>query len=157
MPKLLLIRNLNISNLSIAKRSFSNWYLQANAISNLKKQNQTFLAVRDENELSSTILQSGNIPLILNFSERNNTTSNKITGALTRIILLETEKNVNAVDVEMEWDDNKHLPEKFGVTSLPCLVAVRNKFPVDYYVPKDLSKTDVDWYGLKSWIEKNAD
>lgn len=140
----------------VQKRAFFNWFLQSGLTGRVKQPNQTFLAARDEDELATTLLGSSKTPLILNFTTRDNVTCNKITGALTRIVLLETEKSINLVDIEMEWFENRNLPMKYNVFKIPTLVAIRNTFPVDQYIPNNLDNKEVNWIDLKEWVEKNA-
>lgn len=123
----------------------------------VRQPNQVFLSIRNENEMTDTLIASNKTPLIMNFTMRNNAPCDKLTGALNRIVMLETDKKVNAVDVETDWPETKDVMLRFGVNNIPMLVAVRKSFPTDYYVPGNLTHEDVDWYGLKEWIEKNSD
>lgn len=107
--------------------------------------------------MTNTLIANNRVPLIMNFTMRNNPICDKLTGALNRIVMLETDKKINSVDVETDWPETKEVVLRFGVNNIPMLVAVRKSFPVDYYVPKDLGADEVDWYALKMWIEKNAD
>ena len=140
------------------RRLFWNWFSSGLGKGpETREPNQMFLSTRNENEMTDTLIASSKTPLIMNFTMRNNTPCDKLTGALNRIITLETDKKVNVVDVETDWSGTKECTLRFGVNNIPMLVAVRKTFPVDYYTPKDLTNQDVDWYGLKAWIEKNAD
>lgn len=126
--------------------------------SSLSRQpNQTFLSIRNENELANTLIASAKTPIILNFTVRNNAVCDKLTGALNRIVMLETDKKINAVDVETDFPETNEFLVRFTVPDIPSLVAVRRGFPVDWYAPNDLATRDVDWIGLKQWIERNAD
>lgn len=118
--------------------------------------NQTFLSIRNENELANTLIASGKTPIILNFTVRNNAICDKLTGALNRIVMLETDKRVNSVDVETDFEETNDFLVRFTVKDIPSLVAVRRGFPVDWYVPPDLGARDIDWIDLKLWIERNA-
>lgn len=119
--------------------------------------NQCFLPVRSDNELDETLLANNRTPLILNFTVRGDETCNKLTGALNRIVLLETDKRVNIADVETDFMDTRNSMLRFGVKQIPTLVAVRKTFPTDSYCVPDLARSQVDWAALKRWIEKNAD
>ncbi|GAV55888.1 hypothetical protein ZYGR_0AZ00590 [Zygosaccharomyces rouxii] len=119
--------------------------------------NQTFLSIRNENELANTLIASGKTPIILNFTVRNNAICDKLTGALNRIVMLETDKKINSVDVETDFEETNEFLVRFTVKDIPSLVAVRRGFPVDWYAPADLRTRDVDWINLKEWIERNAD
>ncbi|CCH62860.1 hypothetical protein TBLA_0I02020 [Henningerozyma blattae CBS 6284] len=115
--------------------------------------NQTFLPVQNEDELSNTTISSNKVPLILNFTTRNNEKCDKLTGALTRIVLMETEKRINAVDVEVDWFENvNELLYKYSVRQIPTLIAWKDFNRIDEYVPKD----NFEWYDLKAWIDKNG-
>lgn len=142
--------------LSAGKRLYWNWFAKGGS-AEIRQPNQVFLSIRNENELTDTLIANNKTPLIMNFTMRNNTACDRLTGALNRIVMLETEKKVNVVDVETDWPETKEAVLRFGVNNIPMLVAVRKSFPVDHYVPKDLTHDEVDWYGLKQWIEKNAD
>lgn len=143
------------------KRLYWNWlsnklFSQSNGKDPLLR-NQVFLSIRNENEMTDTLIASSQTPLIMNFTMRSNAPCDKLTGALNRIVMLETEKKVNCVDVETDWTETKDIQLRFGVQEIPSLVAVRKSFPVDYYTQGNLVTEEVDWYALKSWIEKNAD
>lgn len=122
-----------------------------------KQPNQTFLSIRNENELTNVLIASNKTPLVLNFTVRNNVACDKLTGALDRIVMMETEKSVNTADVETDFPETQEALLRFTVKSIPSLVAVRRGFPVDWYSPGDLVRGEVDWTGLKGWIERNAD
>ncbi|KAG0670493.1 hypothetical protein C6P41_001602 [Kluyveromyces marxianus] len=119
--------------------------------------NQCFLPIRNDNELNEVLMFNNRLPLILNFTVRGNETCNKLTGALNRIVLMETEKRINICDVETDFLDTREAMLRFGVTQIPTLVAVRKTFPVDSFVQPDLTSQYVNWFKLKAWIEKNAD
>ncbi|QEU62353.1 hypothetical protein KDRO_F02810 [Kluyveromyces lactis] len=119
--------------------------------------NQCFLPIRNDNELNDVLLFNNRLPLILNFTVRGNETCNKLTGALNRIVLLETDKRINICDVETDFLETREAMLRFGVTQIPTLVAVRKTFPVDTFSQPDLVSQDVNWLQLKAWIEKNAD
>ncbi|SCW01673.1 LAFE_0E04786g1_1 [Lachancea fermentati] len=119
--------------------------------------NQCFLPVRSDAELDDTLRFNNRSPLILNFTVRGNDTCNKLTGALNRIVLLETDKRVNIADVETDYLETRDSMLRFGVKQVPTLVAVRKTFPVDHYTVPELTNTQVNWQDLKRWIEKNAD
>lgn len=143
---------------SSAKRCLWNWFsIGQGKGPGATQPNQMFLSIRNENEMTDTLIASSKTPLIMNFTMRNNAPCDKLTGALNRIVTLETDKKINVVDVETDWPETRECTLRFGVTNIPMLVAVKKSFPVDYYTPKDLTHQDVDWYGLKAWIEKNAD
>lgn len=119
--------------------------------------NQCFLPIRNDNELNDVLLFNNRVPLILNFTVRGNETCNKLTGALNRIVLLETDKRINICDVETDFVETREAMLRFGVTKIPSLVAVRKTFPVDtFYQPHLSSGDEVNWLELKQWIEKNA-
>ncbi|CDO96229.1 unnamed protein product [Kluyveromyces dobzhanskii CBS 2104] len=119
--------------------------------------NQCFLSIRSDNELNDVLLFNNRLPLILNFTVRGNETCNKLTGALNRIVLLETDKRINICDVETDFLDTRDAMLRFGVTQIPTLVAVRKTFLVDSFTQPELRSEDVNWLQLKAWIEKNAD
>ncbi|CAR29592.1 hypothetical protein ZYGR_0AD02750 [Zygosaccharomyces rouxii] len=123
----------------------------------VRQANQTFLSIRNENELANTLIASGKTPIILNFTVRNNAICDKLTGALDRIVMFETDKKINSVDVETDFAETMDFLVRFTVKDIPSLVAVRRGFPVDWYAPDDLRTRDVDWINLKEWIERNAD
>ncbi|QLG70413.1 hypothetical protein HG535_0A03520 [Zygotorulaspora mrakii] len=123
----------------------------------VREPNQVFLSVRNENEMTDTLIASNRVPLVMNFTIRNNESCDILTGALNRIVMLETDKKINCVDVETDWPETKEILLRFGVHDIPSLVAVKKSFPVDYYTQKHLMNGEIDWYSLKSWIEKNAD
>lgn len=77
--------------------------------------NQCFLPVRSNDELSEVLTFNNRKPLILNFTVRGNDTCNKLTGALNRIVLLETDKKINIVDVETDYHDTREGMMRFGV------------------------------------------
>lgn len=145
--------------LTPSKRLYWNWLANGGSRNGAdsRQTNEVFLSIRNENELTDTLIASSKTPLILNFTMRNNMACDKLTGALNRIVMLETDKKVNVADVETDWLETKEAMLRFGVNSIPMLVAVRRSFPVDHYIPKDLTHDEVDWYALKTWIEKNAD
>ncbi|CEP61694.1 uncharacterized protein LALA0_S03e08746g [Lachancea lanzarotensis] len=117
--------------------------------------NQAFLPIRSDNELEDTLRANNRTPLILNFTVRGNAQCNELTGALNRIVLLETDKKVNIADVETDYMEVRNSMLRYGVKHVPTLVAVRKTFLVDSYV-EDNGKP-VNWLDLKKWIEKNAD
>lgn len=120
--------------------------------------NQCFLPIRSDEELNEVLLFNNRSPLILNFTVRGNGTCNKLTGALNRIVLLETDKSVNICDVETDFAETHGAMLRFGVSKIPTLVAVRKTFPVDTFYQSGLtSGQEIDWLQLKDWIEKNAD
>lgn len=77
--------------------------------------NQCFLPVRSDAELDDTLRFNNRSPLILNFTVRGNDTCNKLTGALNRIVLLETDKRVNIADVETDYLETRDSMLRFGV------------------------------------------
>lgn len=119
--------------------------------------NQCFLPVRSDDELDDTLRANNRTPLILNFTVRGDETCNKLTGALNRIVLLETDKRVNIADVETDFMQTRNSMMRFGVKQIPTLVAVRKTFPTDLYTVPNLATSPVNWGELKRWIEKNSD
>ncbi|SCU99809.1 LAMI_0G00980g1_1 [Lachancea mirantina] len=119
--------------------------------------NQCFLPVRSGDELNELLMFNNRAPLILNFTVRGNDVCNKLTGALNRIVLLETDKKINIADVETDYLETRDSMLRFGVHQIPTLVAVRKTFPVDHYSVPSLKNKEIDWGHLKAWIEKNAD
>ncbi|SCU97844.1 LAFA_0G13674g1_1 [Lachancea sp. 'fantastica'] len=117
--------------------------------------NQCFLPIRSDAELEDTLRANNRAPLILNFTVRGNAQCNQLTGALNRIVLLETDKKVNIADVETDYMEVRDSMLRYGVKHVPTLVAVRKTFLVDSYVEN--SGKSVNWLDLKRWIEKNAD
>ncbi|CDH17303.1 uncharacterized protein ZBAI_09091 [Zygosaccharomyces bailii ISA1307] len=122
-----------------------------------RQPNQTFLSIRNENELTNVLIASNKTPLLLNFTVRNNVACDKLTGALNRIVTMETEKSVNTADIETDFPETQDALLRFTVKEIPSLVAVRRGFPVDWYSPGDLVRGEVNWTELKGWIERNAD
>lgn len=122
-----------------------------------QKPNQTFLSIRNENELTNTLITAGKTPVVLNFTVYNNAICDKLTGALNRIVMLETDRKIHTVDVETDFPETNDLLVRFTVGDIPSLVAVRRGFPVDWYIPENLRTSEVDWIGVKEWIERNAD
>ncbi|SCU98756.1 LADA_0H15170g1_1 [Lachancea dasiensis] len=117
--------------------------------------NQCFLPIRSDNELEDTLRANNRNPLIFNFTVRGDAKCNELTGALNRIVLLETDKKVNIADVETDYLEVRDSMLRYGVKHVPTLIAVRKTFLVDSYVG-DKGKP-VNWLDLKKWIEKNAD
>ncbi|SCU90629.1 LAME_0E09362g1_1 [Lachancea meyersii CBS 8951] len=117
--------------------------------------NQCFLPIRSDEELEDTLRANNRTPLIFNFTVRGDSKCNELTGALNRIVLLETDKKVNIADVETDYMEVRSSMLRYGVKHVPTLVAVRKTFLVDSYV-RDGDKP-VNWLDLKKWIEKNAD
>lgn len=71
--------------------------------------------MRSDAELDDTLRFNNRSPLILNFTVRGNDTCNKLTGALNRIVLLETDKRVNIADVETDYLETRDSMLRFGV------------------------------------------
>ncbi|AET38375.1 uncharacterized protein Ecym_2665 [Eremothecium cymbalariae DBVPG len=119
--------------------------------------NQCFLPVRTNGELNEVLMFSNRVPLILNFTFRGLPQADALTGALNRIVLLETEKRVNVADIETDFLETKEAMLRFGVKQIPTLVSVRKTFPEDHYTLSEYGSGEVDWASLKAWVEKNAD
>ncbi|AAS54530.1 AGR041Cp [Eremothecium gossypii ATCC 10895] len=119
--------------------------------------NQCLLPIRSNAELNDALLISHSAPLLLNFTFRGVPQADALTGAANRIVLLETDKRINIADVEADFADTREGMLRFGVNSLPTLVAVRKTLPVDYYTLSEDELAEVNWLRLKAWIERNAD
>ena len=115
------------------------------------------MPIRSNAELNDALLISHSAPLLLNFTFRGVPQADALTGAANRIVLLETDKRINIADVEADFADTREGMLRFGVNSLPTLVAVRKTLPVDYYTLSEDELAEVNWLRLKAWIERNAD
>lgn len=123
-----------------------------------KGPNRIFLPIRYKEELHPVLIQK--LPLLLNFTVRGNEQCNKLTGALQRIVSLETDKRVNMVDIEADEPGTLDLLTEYRVTEIPTVVLLRKQLIVDHYTVPDLMKntsSEVDWIKLKDWIESVAD
>lgn len=115
--------------------------------------NENFLSVRNENELTNTLIASNRVPLILNFTTRENELCDSVTGALTRVIW-ETDKHINMVDVEVDWfPDMNKIMSSYNVQTIPTLVAWKNFTILSQFSPKK----GFSWDELTNWVEQNGD
>ncbi|KAA8916359.1 hypothetical protein TRICI_001502 [Trichomonascus ciferrii] len=94
-------------------------------------------------------------PLLANFTIRNDPKSNLLTGALYRIVSDETDKVVSVVDIEADEPGTQELVDRYVVSSIPTVVALKGGFVNGTYDMKDSKQ--VDWEDLKAWVEKMAD
>lgn len=157
--QILLGSGLLVSTALIGSRNF--WWSPRTVIEppeSTKQGNRIFLPVRFDHEVDPLLLIKR--PLLLNFTVRGDPYCNKVTGALQRIVAYETDKRINMVDIEADFPETRDLVPRFGVRSIPTIVAVRKTFPVDYYVDRKLMddpEGEPDWLKLKEFIEKNSD
>ncbi|GME85822.1 unnamed protein product [[Candida] boidinii] len=121
--------------------------------------NRIFIAIREKSELQPLLITKQ--PLLLNFVNRGETSSNKLTGALQRIVSLETDKLVNMVDIEADEIGNRDLLIDYQVNKIPTIVALKNQLPRGSYCDEALIENpesqDVKWQELKAWVESHAD
>lgn len=94
-------------------------------------------------------------PLLANFTIRNDPKSNLLTGALYRIVSDETEKLVSVVDIEADEPGTQELVDRYAISSIPTVVALKGGFVNGTYDMKDSKQ--VDWEDLKAWVENMAE
>ncbi|GMG31555.1 unnamed protein product [Ambrosiozyma monospora] len=123
--------------------------------------NRIFMAVRDPSELQP--LLNTKPPLLLNFVYRGEPASNKLTGALQRIVAYDLEddgKLINLVDIESDEPANKDLLLTYQVNTVPSVVVVKKQIPRGSYVDKDLvadpEHSEVKWDELRLWVAQHA-
>ncbi|ODV97024.1 hypothetical protein PACTADRAFT_32521 [Pachysolen tannophilus NRRL Y-2460] len=151
-----------ISGLGLAR--YFNWWpfnLQLGPLltppNDTKQGNRIFLPIRYADELYPILMQKP--PLLLNFTYRRNPECDKLTGALQRIVALETDKKINLVDIEASEPGTRELMLEYRVDHVPMVVALRKQLIVDSYIDKNLTQDpnkEVDWINLKNWIENIA-
>lgn len=65
-------------------------------------------------------------PLLANFTYRGDYKSDKLTGAMNRIVSEETEYRISAVDVEADEEDVQELLSRYSVCISMCLISFYN-------------------------------
>lgn len=78
--------------------------------------NRIFFPVRYEHEFDSIALLP--TPLLANFTWRGTKESDAVTGALIKIVSYETEKEISAVDIEVDEMTTRPIMEKYGVSKI---------------------------------------
>ncbi|ODQ66254.1 hypothetical protein NADFUDRAFT_50175 [Nadsonia fulvescens var. elongata DSM 6958] len=120
-------------------------------------ENRVYFPVRYEHEFDPLLPLP--LPLLVNFTVRNDPVSNKLTGALHRIVTKETEKCCRLVDVEADEPTMRDIMLKYQINNIPTIMAINGGLPKSYYVPtefKNNHEAEVDWEKLKAWVEEVA-